>query len=125
MRTTVLLLAQLSAAEESEDGVAGVAGLAGVYESGSGVVAGPRSMHSLSRLPQLLVQPVSFREPLPSDVLSLTAPGSSWEGITAAPSTSRPQVNPAFVVAKPVSIGEDLPSPASQAPRTVAYRAYS
>ncbi|XP_034254399.1 uncharacterized protein LOC117653112 [Thrips palmi] len=79
----------------------------------------------LSAAEELLVHPVSFREPLPSDVLSLTGPGSSWEGITAAPSTVRPQVNPAFVVAKPVSVGEDLAGPASQAPRTVAYRAYS
>lgn len=112
--------------------------LAGVYEAAGGVLAGPRSMHTLARLPQLLVRTPSFREPLPD----LTSPDSSWTGTagTAPATTSNSQpnlqdqhVNPAFVVAKPVRVGAKAQAQAPQAapsedpatPRPVAYRAYS
>ncbi|XP_052122661.1 uncharacterized protein LOC127749267 [Frankliniella occidentalis] len=139
---------QLSPEEEEADSMAGVAGMAGVYEAAGGVLAGPRSMHAFARLPQALVQhhyqsaasrtpappmtSLAFREPLPADIISLSSPGSSWEGIMAAPppttSTGRPpQVNPAFVVAKPVlsSSRDEEAATGPAAPRTVAYRAYS
>lgn len=150
---TALLSAcpQLSAAEEDEDGLTGVAGL-GLYETaGGGVLAGPRSMHTLSRLPQLLVGPQSaqggqaayrrpyeealsrpaFREPLPSEMLSLSSPGSApWEGVTTAPppatsTAAGHAVNPAFVVAKAVSPASREDQPASAAPRPVAYHTFS